>query len=125
MAGATVETQGFDTLASTLNGAGRELKSMPEANAKAGDVIASAARSRAPRRTGALAATVRAAPDRDGSTITAGEPPRVGYALFVEYGTGNMRAEPYMWPAIEESQGKWLKEYQSSVDETLGKVHGA
>ena len=119
--GAKVELQGFDTLSRSLDAAGRELKTMPEANATAGEIIASAARTRAPRRTGALAASVAAEPERDGVAIVAGE----RYAPFVEYGTRTMRAEPYIRPAVAETQEKWLETYATGIDDVLGKVHGA
>ena len=122
--GAKVELQGFDELSRSLEAAGREVKSMPEANATAGEIVASAARTRAPRATGALAATVRAEPDRDGALVLAGGA-AVDYSVMVEYGTRSMRAEPYIRPALAETHEKWVEAYANAIDDVLGKVHGA
>lgn len=78
---------------------------MPEAaammaEAKA-EVIRSRAEANAPRRTGALAGSIK--------KIAAGAlrwivVALVSYAAFVEWGTSRMAAQPYMRPALEASE---------------------
>jgi hypothetical protein len=123
--GAKVELEGFDTLASTLSAAGRDLESMPGANGQAGDIIVRGALSRVPRRTGALASTIQSQPDREGAVVVAGSPPRVRYAAVIEYGSRYVGAQPYLTPGAEATQDQWMRVYQSGVEDALGKVRGA
>jgi HK97 gp10 family phage protein len=47
-----------------------------------------------------------------------GTQPTANYAVFVEYGTTKMRAQPFMRPALAEaSGGSFPMRYQSSAEE--------
>ena len=60
---------------------------------------ANAARSRAAVDTGAMRASVYAEPTANGSRFGA----RVPHAVFVEYGTSKMRAQPFIRPSMNEA----------------------
>ena len=53
---------------------------------------AALARTRAPRRTGALAASITGAQSSDGARLEVAAP----YARFVQFGTRKMRAQPFV-----------------------------
>lgn len=70
---------------------------------RVGSEIAERAASRAPHDTGRLAASIQARPaagPRGGAGVEVVAD--VEYAKFVEYGTSEMAAEPFLRPALDE-----------------------
>jgi len=63
---------------------------------KTAEAVAEAARAEAPVKTGALRDSITS----EGGTISVGEP----YALFVEIGTHRMPAQPFLTPAMEQTE---------------------
>lgn len=116
-----IEIQGDQELASSLHVAAKALGQMDSANRSAAEVIVRGALARVPRRTGKLAGSIGAESDRDGAAVVVRSP----YAGYVEYGTRFTRAQPYLNPAVTDTQTQWEREYQAGVDDALGKVHGA
>jgi hypothetical protein len=74
--------------------------SREECRATAQEVV-DIARDLVPVLTGALQGTIKVNAVANGYTASAGDPPLVVYAPFVEYGTRFMAAEPYFTPAVE------------------------
>lgn len=70
-----------------------------------GDEVASLAQVAAPVQTGKLKASIEHSPEAiehaAGVVIVASAP----YALYVEYGTQNMDAEPFLRPALDQVLG--------------------
>ena len=62
--------------------------------------IAKVAAAFCPVDTGALMHSIRAWQNDNFSTVTAGNQD-VGYAVYVEFGTFKMRAQPYLRPAVD------------------------
>ena len=90
-------------LASDLEGVqGRLAPEVRDVVADGGERVAQAARSMAPRRTGALAGSIRATVAGGSGADAAVEiAPSVRYGGYVEHGTAHMAAHPYLGPALE------------------------
>jgi phage gpG-like protein len=118
-----LEIIGADRLAASLHSAAKDLTNMGDANAKAGGIVVQDARSRAPRRSGRLAGSIQATPAPDGVDIEA----TVVYAGVIEYGypSRNIRAQPYLTPAVEATQSHFLTVYQDATQRVLDNVKGA
>lgn len=120
---AALAVDGADRVAAALQDAARRLV--------AGDPATAAAMSRAmlgavhaPRRTGALAGTVRAEltdPRQPG--ITAGTP-GIRYAAVHEWGSParGITASAYLRRALEGSSAAWLAAYSAGVTDTLARI---
>ena len=65
--------------------------------------IAKGAQSRAPVDTGALRASIQAQGGGMRATVSAG----VLYAIFVEFGTSRMGAQPFFIPSVEAERPAW------------------
>ena len=112
--------QGAETLGRTLHVAARQLEqSMADSNRAAGDLVAKEASRRAPRRTGALAGSLRVEAGPKRATVVAG----VRYAAFVNYGTSRMRPRPFLTGALDSVDP--LPPYAAAADEALAAVRGA
>lgn len=118
----TVTLEGGANLARTLRGAAAALSDLSTSHRAAAGVVASAARARAPRRSGRLASTIRGTGDQDGAAVVVGSV----YAGVQEYGWPARRipAQPYLNPAAEESTPTWAGEYQTGVQDILAHVKG-
>lgn len=116
-----VDVVGAARLATTLRTAAHRIGKLDRANNTVGHSIRERATTRAPRRTGRLAASIRVTRRPDGVDVRAGAP----YAAFVEYGTRRMRAQPFMRPAVGDDGDEWLPHYQHQVEEILNTVRGA
>jgi hypothetical protein len=118
----TVTLEGSANLARTLGDAGRDLGDLTPAHQAAADRVAAQARARAPRRSGRLAATIRATADKTGGTVAVG----VVYAGVQEYGWPARRipAQAYLIPAGEAAAPGLANEYGTEVQDILGHVRG-
>lgn len=65
---------------------------------RVGSEVERRAEARAPRRTGALAASITSHRIKDGVETTVG----VDYGAYVEYGTSDTPAQPFLRPALNE-----------------------
>ena len=63
---------------------------------------------RVPRDTGNLAASITVSP-ASAATLTAEVGPEAHYGRFVEEGTVNMAAQPYMSPSMDEAEPGFVK----------------
>lgn len=77
-----------------------------KAVAETARAVADAAKGRVPVDTGALQASIQAA--SAGASYQWVVTANTAYALFVEYGTGNGPAQPYMVPSAESEQNPFL-----------------
>lgn len=85
------------------------------------------ARARAPKDTGTLAANIQARFSRDGlearvGVITKAAKRKAYYAGFVEFGTRNMPARPWLVPALEQNRPKFRPQINSAVDRAVRRV---
>jgi HK97 gp10 family phage protein len=84
-----------------------------EATAETAERIESTAKSLAPKRTGALAASITTDRTKNGAETG----PTVPYAPFVEYGTWKDAPQPFMGPAAEQHEDDLAKFLEDRVGE--------
>jgi hypothetical protein len=123
---AQYEVEGLSRFVSTMRRAGAELQDFKDANARAGNVIIGAARSRVPFRSGALAGSMRTARQARRVVVMAGRA-SVPYAGPIHWGwpARNISANPFLSNAAVESQPRWLTGYDSDLKKIVAKVSGA
>jgi HK97 gp10 family phage protein len=73
--------------------------------------IASSAAAQAPRRTGAMASSIKTS----GEAVTVSVP----YARFQEFGTSRMAANPFLGPALEQEQESAVDDIAEAVRVSL------
>lgn len=108
------EIQGLAELERTIAAMNKELESqLPEITLAGAAIVEAEIAARAPRDTGALAASLDAKADhRRGSasaTVAVEHSDKGGaehYAIYLEYGTSKMPAEPFFRPGVEASKEK-------------------
>ncbi|MHC4321738.1 MAG: HK97-gp10 family putative phage morphogenesis protein [Planctomycetota bacterium] len=82
-----------------------------KSGARAASAMSATAQRKAPKKTGALAESIKSA----GTTFTAGVP----YAGFVEYGTSRQPPQPFMRPAVTANSERWETDLADTVEEFL------
>lgn len=96
----------------------------------AGEVIGREARARAPKRTGALAASFAVDSAAGVLSVSFG----VAYAGAVHFGVGprsglrgphNIRPNPFLFGAVDSTQSQWLDTYSDQLQELVNQVKGA
>lgn len=123
---ATVRVQGVDRLRSTLRRAEIGLDDLKDANARAGQMVAQWGAVRAPRMTGRLGTSVRAARQAKAAVIVAGSA-AVPYAGVIHWGwpAHNIAPQPWLSQAAVDTQPAWLPIYQDDIQKILDTVQGA
>ena len=119
-----VRIDGSSRLAATLAAAARDLADFSTPNKAAARAAASRAKSIAPKRTGALASSIRATGNRRVGMITAGS--GIGYARPVHWGAPGrgIPARPFLSIAAQGTEGTWIQTYEQHVDDVLSDVKG-
>jgi HK97 gp10 family phage protein len=118
MAAPAIEVQGLNKLTRALKKAGVEISDLKEANTRVGAVVVQAAGPLTPRRTGALAGSIRPAQRQSGVIVRAGGG-RVRYARYVEYGTSRMRPRSYLIKGMNDSQPRWMTVYEGELQKVM------
>lgn len=124
--GEAVEVIGAERCAATLDVASRKLGDLADPATKASVVIAGAARVRAPRATGTLQASIRAAAEGSTARVEVG----VRYGWPVHSGVpaphpGHEVARPFLADAADATQPIWSGFYEGKVEDVMGTVKGA
>ena len=114
-----VQVIGADRLASTLGDAADALSDFSEPAQRAAVLIARAARSRAPRRSGRLGSSLVATAGVVSSQVI--------YAGVIHYGWSARRisGDPFLTDAATATEPSWLPLYADRVDAALALVKGA
>jgi len=122
----TVTLEGADTLSRSLAAAARDLGDLTRAHTETARDVVARARGKAPRLTGALAGSIRGEGGAEAATITAGYA-GVPYAGVQEYGWAvrGIRAQPYLRPAVAESEGAAVANTADELDRVVGRIKGA
>lgn len=128
--GKTVQVLGARQLRATLRAAGDDLTDLRDANRAAGDVVAGAGQSRAPRVSGRLAASVRASGTKTAAIVRAGN--NRSTASAVPYGNPihwgwfkrGIRPNPFLSLAAQATEPVWRKPYETALDKAIQKVKG-
>ena len=119
-----VRVEGVRELRAALRRAGQSLDDFKDTNERVARIVVTEVQRRAPRRTGRLARSARPSKSATRATVSAGGA-RVPYANAVHWGVGprpgrrgphNIRRNPFVWDSIEETEPRWLKEYQAAVE---------
>lgn len=120
-----VEVEGARQLRKTLRAAGDDLTDLKDANQRAADIAATAAKAGAPRRSGALAGDIRASGTKTAGIIRAGRK-KIPYAGAVHWGwpSRGIAAQPYMTEGAQRTESIWVPLYQQLMDDALKKVKG-
>ena len=123
---AQYEVEGAKELRRTLKKAGDDLSDLKAAHAETATIVATAAQSGAPRRTGRLSGSIRGSGTKTMAIVRAGGA-KVPYAGVQEYGwpRRNIPAQPYIVPAAHDTESTWMGRYEDAVKRLLGKVKGA
>lgn len=113
-------------LRATLKRAGIDLADLKNANERAGQTVAQWAGVRAPRRSGALGATVRAARQVGRARVMAGGG-AVPYAGPIHWGwpARNITAQPWISESAQQTEPAWVRDYLDEINKVIGKVRGA
>lgn len=119
--GFRVELVGADRFAGSCDRAARDLATMDAASRSAATQVAGQARSRAPRLTGRLAASIAGKPDgHAGFEVTV----QLGavYPVVMEYGGRHWRAHRYLRSAMDASEGVITKTYQGELEQIVSEI---
>lgn len=110
------EIENIDQLRKALRQASDHLAELKEANREAARIVTTVAVGRAPRRTGALAASGRPSGGAKRATITFGSA-RVPYANPIHWGWPARHIKPSLFAieAVDASRPEWFSEYEQNI----------
>ena len=117
-----VEVRGATRLAATLHLAAARVQDMSKPGRQAASMISARGVSGAPRRSGALAASVRPSANRGTAEITSG----LAYAARTHWGyrAYQQAAQPFLADPAHALEPVWLGLYADECDRLLGQVKG-
>jgi len=117
-----VEVQGARTLARTLDNAAAELLDLSDVNDQVARIINAKAATLAPRRTGRLAASLRATSEPGAAVMGSAVP----YAPPVHWGVPakTIKPRPFLTDAVRLTEPQWMGAYTTEVEDIIGKVKG-
>lgn len=120
-----VRIEGAARLRRTLRQAGVDVKRLTAINRQAASIVADAATPTAPRRTGRLAASVRAGATTRAGVVRAGRSV-VPYAGPIHWGwpARGIQPQPWIQQAAQATEDQWVSEYMDHVDAVLREVRG-
>jgi hypothetical protein len=121
----TANLLGARQLRATMRRAGADMDDLKAANAAAAAIVAAAAVSRAPRRSGALASSVRGNRAVGKAVVMAGRA-AVPYAGPIHWGWPGrgIEANPFVAAAAQDTEPVWVTAYAQDVQAALDRVHG-
>lgn len=122
---AGIVVEGAAQLRRTLRAAGDDLQDLSEAHKQVGTFVTNAAAPRAPRRSGALAASGRPGGGKTGALIRYGGA-RVPYARPIHWGwpARNIKAQPWAYKTAIDTRPQWTAIYTAAVDKVLARIKG-
>jgi HK97 gp10 family phage protein len=120
-----VTVVGGKELRKTLKAAGDNLADLKAVHQAAGNVVVARAQAIAPRRSGALAGSIRAAKLASGVAVRAGSA-RVPYAGPIHWGwpARNIAAQPFLTNAAQQTEPEWTALYEEALDKIIDTVRG-
>jgi uncharacterized protein YcsI (UPF0317 family) len=123
MTGASFSLEGVDVLQRTMKKAGMDITELTDAHARASEIVAAAARSSAPRRTGALASSIKSSKAKRTALVNVTS----RYAKPIHWGwpARNIEANPWVSEAAQATEPQWLPLYEAAVEKALDEVRGA
>ena len=99
---------------------------LKDANAAAAEIVAREAQARAPKRSGALAGTIRGNRAAGKAVVAAGKA-KVPYAGPIHWGwpARGIPRRPFITDAAAATQTTWLEEYEQNLQRLADRVEGA
>ena len=121
--GISVQLLGADRFAATTDRAARDISTFDAASRSAAMSVANQARSRAPRLTGRLAASITGKPDGRGGFDVA---VRLGlvYPVVQEYGSRYVRGRHYLRATIGSAVGVITRADEADLERIVGTIRG-
>jgi hypothetical protein len=121
----TVRVEGLNNLVRSLDKASAEISDLKEAHKAAGEIVVRDAQVRVPRRSGALAGTIRSARQARRARVNVGTS-KVPYAGPIHWGwpARNIVAQPFAAIAAQATEPSWTEQYRRAVEAALAKVRG-
>lgn len=118
-----VRVDGADRLRKTMKAAGVKLRDLSAVNRRTAAKVAQAAGPSTPRRTGALAASVRP----QGTQKVAAVRSALVYAPVIHFGWPghNIEAQPWLYDTAVDTEPEWSTYYEDEIDKILDTIHGA
>lgn len=113
---------GAEQLSASLARFKTELGDLGRAHRAAALIIAAAASRSAPRRTGALAASIRPEALRSGAAVVVDA--RYGGVVHAGWPAGGIPARPFLTRAVASSAAAWVGCYEAEVAAAAAKVWG-
>jgi hypothetical protein len=122
---ASVSVVGLARLRRDLRGIGADLADLKDANQRAAGIVQQAAASRAPRRSGKLAASGRASRTAGRATVMFGGA-RIPYAGPVHWGwpARGIEPDPFIPDAAQATESLWLPAYEADLNKLAGSLDG-
>lgn len=123
---ADVQVVGLSRLRSTMRAAGADLDALLDAHAEVAALVANAAATLAPRRTGRLSASVRGNRAAGRASVLSGGA-AIPYAGPIHWGwpARHIKAQPFVTRAIDTTRSTWLPTYEHSVEQIVDTIKGA
>jgi len=120
------EVKGGRELRKTLRKAGDDLGDLKDVHQAVGNMVAATASGLAPRRSGALAGSIRASRAATSATIRAGGA-RIPYAGPIHWGwpARNITANPFLSNAATSTEPAWVALYETELEKIIDRVEGA
>ena len=120
-AGATATVEGLDAMLKALELLDENARQgFRDAAMEAGQITLAAARREAPRKTGALAASIKLVSTTRGVKIRAGGTVKVPYANAVHFGYHRSRldikANPFLFRAVDQTAAQVAERYLESIN---------
>lgn len=125
MAKPLIQVEGARELRRQMKKAGVDMGNLASENQAAGRVVTDAAQARVPKRSGALAASLRPAKAVGGVTVRAGGA-RAPYAAPIHWGWPSRNIAPslFLTDAAAETEARWVDIYWQALNKALNQVKG-
>lgn len=115
-----IRVEGADELRKALRKLERDTANLKDAHKAAATVVSTAAKTAAPRRSGRLAGSIRAAGQARQGVVRAGFA-RIPYAGVIHFGWAghNIEPQPFLYDALDDRAAEVVETYETQVNKML------
>lgn len=120
-----VQVYGLNNLKRTMKQAGVDVKELSKINREAATLVANASKLPAPKRSGRLAASIRAGATQKAGVVRAGRK-SLPYANPIHWGwfRRGIRAQPWLSNTAQATESGWRPLYEQHIDDVIDQVKG-
>ncbi len=120
-----MRVDGARQLRASMKAAGHDLSDLNAVNKQTAGMVAQRASGTAPRRSGALAATMRPAGTRAAAMVRAGTA-AVPYGPVIHFGwpDRNIEPQPWVYEAAVETEPEWTTFYETAIAAIVDRSRG-